>query len=82
MKTDADSDGPKGPSQEIPSGSIATGSIATGGIGPFITWVIWVDADAGPLLRSSRRHRKGLQPLAVTTTDTDPAVAAAGVHNQ
>jgi hypothetical protein len=56
--------------------------MATGGVGPFITWVIWEDADAGPLLSSSRRHRKGLQPLAVATTDSDPAVAAAGVHKQ
>jgi hypothetical protein len=69
MKSDADSDVQKGPSQEFPSSSIATG-----GIGPFITWVTWEDADAGSLLRSSRRHRKGLQPLAVTSADTDPAV--------
>ena len=77
MKSDADSDVQKGPSQEFPSSSIVTG-----GIGPFITWVTWEDADAGSLLRSSRRHRKGLQPLAVTSADTDPAVATAGVHNQ
>ena len=47
----------------------------TRGIGPFITWKTEGPADGGALLRTSRRHRKGLDPLVVASAEIDPRVA-------
>lgn len=56
----------------------------TGRTGPFITWVTEVGESAAShrrphLLRTSRRHRKGLPPLSVPATSTHPLDAAGAV---
>ncbi|MBL8658413.1 MAG: YrhK family protein [Rhodospirillales bacterium] len=49
---------------------------ATGGVGPFVTWAREARADGKTVLRTSRRHRKGLAPLVIASATIRPAVAA------
>ena len=61
---------------------MASGALAaTGRVGPFITWLIHRQADDGHRLTTSRRHRKGLPPLAVAGADADPGRAVEGLGN-
>jgi len=43
-------------------------------VGPFLTWIAKRSAHDGSLLQTSRRARKGLAPLEVSSTDADPEV--------
>jgi hypothetical protein len=55
---------------------------ATGGVGPFTTWARQRRANGRILLRTSRRHRKGLQPLVVALEDVRPEMAALMVGHE
>ncbi|MEM7168800.1 MAG: hypothetical protein AAF530_01425 [Pseudomonadota bacterium] len=50
----------------------AIGTLAQGGIGPFVTWTAHRLAEDRALLRTSRRHRKGLAPLPATSPAVHP----------
>lgn len=43
-------------------------------VGPFLTWIAARSARDGSLLQTSRRARKGLAPLEISSTDADPRV--------
>jgi hypothetical protein len=49
--------------------------------GPFTTWVSETRSDRLTLLRTSRRVRKRLAPLEVTSADMDPTVAVRGIRH-
>ena len=52
------------------------------GVGPFVTWVSQGRADGRSLLRTSRRHRKGLAPVIIPSRDVDPRIACSGLKNE
>lgn len=54
----------------------------TRGFGPFLTWATEKHADGGVLLRTSRRHRKGLVPLIVAPGDIHSRVAVADIGHE
>lgn len=54
----------------------------TRGFGPFVTWVSEKHAEGRTLLHTSRRHRKGLSPLAVASADIDPRVAEDDIRHE
>lgn len=49
--------------------------------GPFTTWVSETRSDRLTLLRTSRRARKRLAPLDVTSADIDPTLAVRGIRH-
>lgn len=77
MPTDAEH-----PSSEDPLSGASSSMTTSGELGPFITWVIWLYADGGRWVHTSRRHRKGLGPLAITSPNIHPRVAEAAVRHQ
>jgi hypothetical protein len=52
------------------------------GVGPFVTWTTEILADGGALLRTSRRHRKGLVPLVIASADIHPRVAVGAIGHE
>lgn len=71
MQTDAEREGLGGTASEVSSGSTAAG-----GVGPFVTWVAQEQAGRAQFLHTSRRHRKGLSPLAVAVPGVVPHAIA------
>jgi len=49
--------------------------------GPFLTWIAEQHSDTQMLLQTSRRARKGLTPLAVSSADVDPYVAISEIRH-
>jgi hypothetical protein len=54
----------------------------TRGFGPFVTWATETRAEGRTLLRTSRRHRKGLLPLIVASTDVDPLAVVGEIAHE
>jgi len=50
-------------------------------VGPFLTWVAERRSGRRTLLHTSRRERKGLAPLAVTSAEIDPYTAFREIHH-
>jgi len=57
-------------------------SAAAGGVGPFITWTRQTEVDGGMLLRTSRRHRKGLGAVFVASADIHPRIAVGAIGHE
>jgi hypothetical protein len=55
---------------------------STGGLGPFVTWSRLEKGDGGILLRTSRRHRKGLAPVLVASAGIHPRNAVAAIGHE
>ena len=51
-------------------------------VGPFLTWVAERRSERRTLLHTSRRERKGLAPLEVTSAEIDPHVAIREIRNE
>jgi hypothetical protein len=62
--------------------AVDTHRATTGGFGPFVTWRREIRADGGTLLQTSRRHRKGLPPLAVESVGIHPRDAPAAISHE
>lgn len=51
------------------------------GVGPFVTWTSEASPSGDLLLRTSRRQRKGHEPLRSSSTEANPHRALASVHH-
>ena len=61
---------------------VGTHKATTRGFGPFVTWTTEIRADGGAVLRTSRRHRKGLTPLVVASANIHPRIAVGAIGHE